>query len=253
MNYFYGIKNKEFNSELQVPLFQNRNPKPQDIYLYKAVIENSFWKISKMNNCKVNEDFYVIDSNNIESSDVFFLAFEKDLNNFDNTKLKDFNNFTNTTPAFRANLKILLNEGGFSSYQSEYPYSMIAKKGTLLSSVNSIANKEAEKNFIFIRNIYEKPINEKYFAYIVDVKKKKVEEKIEIQTNYTNSFELNKSLIKPEMFLITDKYLGIPMFVSIDQKHVSFEHTQPPHEYILGKNKFKKISELKKEINEIVN
>ena len=55
------------------------------------------------------------------------------------------------------------------------------------------------------------------------------------------------------MFLITDKYLGIPMFVSIDQKHVSFEHTQPPHEYILGKNKFKKISELKKEINEIIN
>ena len=253
MNYFYGIKNQEFNSELQVPLFQNRNPKPENISLFKAEIENSLWRISKMNDCKFNNDFYIIDSDRIESGDIFFLAYEKDLRNFDKTKLIDFNNFTNTTPAFRANFKILLKNGGFSSYQSEYPYSMVPKKGTLLSSVSSIGNKQAEKNFIFIRNIYEKPINEKYFAYIVDTKRKKVEEKIEIKTNYTNSFELKKSLIKPEMFLITDKYLGVPMFVSTDKKHVSFEHTQPPHEYILGKNKFKKIAELKKEINEIIN
>ena len=48
MNYFYGIKNQEFNSELQVPLFQNRNPKPENISLFKAEIENSLWRISKM-------------------------------------------------------------------------------------------------------------------------------------------------------------------------------------------------------------
>ena len=43
------------------------------------------------------------------------------------------------------------------------------------------------------------------------------------------------------------------MYVSVDNKHVSFEHTHPPHEYILSDNKFKKVSELKKEINEIIN
>ena len=43
------------------------------------------------------------------------------------------------------------------------------------------------------------------------------------------------------------------MFVSIKNKHISFEHTHPPHEYILSQNKFKKITELKEEINAIVN
>ena len=43
------------------------------------------------------------------------------------------------------------------------------------------------------------------------------------------------------------------MFVSIKNKHVSLEHTHPPHEYILSKNSFKKIAELKNEINEIIN
>ena len=65
--------------------------------------------------------------------------------------------------------------------------------------------------------------------------------------------ELKNSLIKPEIFLITKNYLGIPMYVSVKNKHISFEHTHPPHEYILSKNKFKKISELKNKINEIVN
>jgi hypothetical protein len=156
-------------------------------------------------------------------------------------------------PAYRANLKIMLNNGGFSSYQSEYPFTMIQKKGTILSSISSIANKDAEKNYIFIKNIYELPIFESFTAYLVNIRKKTIEEKIEIKTNYTNSFELNKKLIKPEIFLITKKYIGIPMFISIKNKHVSFEHTHPPHEYILSQNKFKKITELKEEINAIVN
>ena len=55
-------------------------------------------------------------------------------------KIKNFNNFTDTFPSFRSNFKIYLNNGGFSSYQSEYPYSMVNKKGTILSGVSSIAN-----------------------------------------------------------------------------------------------------------------
>ena len=83
--------------------------------------------------------------------------------------------------------------------------------------------------------------------------KKKIEEQFKIKTNYTNYFELKKSLIKPEIFLVSKNYIGIPMYVSVKSNHVSFEHTHPPHEYILSNNKFKKISDLKKEINEIVN
>ena len=45
------------------------------------------------------------------------------------------------------------------------------------------------------------------------LKKKKIEEKIEIKTNFTNFIELKKSIIKPEIFLVTDKYLGVPIYI----------------------------------------
>ena len=79
-----------------------------------------------------------------------------------------------------------------------------------------------------------------------------LEDEFVVKTNYTNCFEIKNSLIKPEIFLVTKKFLGIPMFISTNKNHVSFEHTHPPHEYILSQNKFKKISELKKEVNEII-
>ena len=95
----------------------------------------------------------------------FFLADETIFNEFDDNKLKDFNSFTDTSPAFRANFKIYLNQGGFSSFQSEYPYSMITKKGTILSSISSIANSDADKNYVLIKNIFEEPIEENFKAY----------------------------------------------------------------------------------------
>ena len=166
--------------------------------------------------------------------------------------LENFNKFTETSPAYRANLKIVLKNGGFSSYQSEYPFSMVCKEGSIISSVSSIGNIDAEKNYIIIRNILEEPKEEKFNAYLVDIKEKKIKEKIEIRTNFTNFFELSNFLIKPEIFLMTDKFLGIPIYMSIKNKHISFEHTHPPHEYILSKNKFEKITQLKKEIHEII-
>jgi hypothetical protein len=85
------------------------------------------------------------------------------------------------------------------------------------------------------------------------LKTKKIENSFEIKTNYTNCIEINKKLIKPEIFLATKEYLGIPIYVSLRNNYLSFEHTHPPHEYILSKDKFIKVSEIKKEINEIIN
>ena len=252
MNYFFGINNSEFSSELQIPLFQNRNKKPSNLLLYEATIYNNEWKIKQIDNRKINKDFYFLNSKDITNSNIFFLASPKDLEVKKN-KLENFNKFTETSPAYRANLKIVLKNGGFSSYQSEYPFSMIEKKGSILSSVCSLANRNADKNYIFIKNIFVDPIIESFDIYLVDIIKKKIEEQFEINTNYTNCFELKKSLIKPEIFLVSKNYIGIPMYVSVKNNHVSFEHTHPPHEYILSNNKFKKISDLKKEINEIVN
>jgi hypothetical protein len=253
MNYFFGIENSNFSSEIQIPTFQNRKGQPQNVLLYKAYIENNKWKIEELKNKKINKNFFLLEKEDIRNTDIYFLATESDFDSYDNLKLKNFNKFTDTTPAFRANFKIILKNGGFSSYQSEYPYSMTEKRGTILSSVSSIANKDAEMNYIFIKNIYTEPVFEDFNAYFVDIVNKTVEDKIPLKTNYTNSFKLKKELIRPEIYLITDKYLGVPMYVSVRNKHVSFEHTHPPHEYILSNNKFKKISELKKEINEIIN
>ena len=74
-----------------------------------------------------------------------------------------------------------------------------------------------------------------------------------ILTNTTNEVEIKKEFIKPDIFLFTKDFIGIPIYTSIHKNHISFEHTHPPHEYILSGDKFKKISELKLEINAIIN
>lgn len=253
MNFFFGIKNDIFKSEIQIPLFKNRVSKPLNIKLFKCYPKNGKWILNDISKTKVNEYFYILNNENILNNEIYFLADDKIYKDFDETKLKNFNSFTNTEPAYRANLKIYINEGGFSSYQSEYPYTMIAKKGTILSSVSSIANPDADKNYILIRNIFEKPIEEIYKAYLVNYKTKKIEETYEIKTNNSNCIEINKKLIKPEIFLITSEYLGIPIYVSMKNNFLSLEHTHPPHEYILSEDKFITVNNLKKELNEIIN
>ena len=123
---------------------------------------------------------------------------------------------------------------------------MITKKGTILSSISSLANSDADKNYVLIKNIFEEPIEENFKAYLVNYKTKSIEEKFEIKTNYTNCIEISNKLIKPEIFLTTDKYLGIPMYVSVKNSFLSFEHTLPPHSYLLSENRFIKVTNLKK-------
>ena len=253
MNFFYGISNDLFKSEIQIPLFQNRNFKKSNLKLFKSYPKNNKWILQEISTKKINDHFYILKNEDILSNEIFFLADETILNEFDDKKLKNFNNFTDTIPAFRANFKIYLNQGGFSSYQSEYPYSMVTKKGTILSSISSIANSDADKNYVLIKNIFEEPVEENFKAYLVNYKTKSIEVQFEIKTNYTNCIEISNKLIKPEIFLVTDRYLGVPMYVSVKNNFLSFEHTHPPHEYILSGNKFLKVTNLKKEINEIIN
>ena len=253
MNFFYGINNNLFKSEIQIPLFQNKNFKKSNLKLFKSFPKNNKWILQEISNKKkINDYFYILKNEDILDNEIFFLADETIFNEFDNKILKNFNNFTDTSPAFRANFKIYLNQGGFSSFQSEYPYSMITKKGTILSSISSITNSDADKNYVLIKNIYQEPIEENFNAYLVNYKTKSIEEQFEIKTNNINCIEISNKLIKPEIFLTTDKYLGIPMYVSVKNSFISFEHTHPPHEYILSKNRFIKVTNLKKEINEII-
>jgi hypothetical protein len=252
MNFFFGLKTETLFSEIQIPCFQNKHPKSKNVFLYQAFIENGIWKFERLDDCRINDDFFLIKKDLIENNKIYFIAEKKEINFFSNNELKNLSSFTQTWPAFRANLKLFIKDGGFSSYQSEYPYSMIIKNGTILSPINVLCNKEADKNFIFFRNIYKQPKHEIFNGYLVDIKKKTVETKFEFKTNYSNLVELKNDLIKPEIFFITEKYLGVPMFISTNKKHISFEHTHPPHEYILSNNRFELIKKLKTEINEII-
>jgi len=252
MNFFFGVSYENFRSELQIPIFQNRNPDTKNINLYEVFIENEKWKIIEKNKSFLNNEFYLLNDNDLNNSNIFFLASPDDLKNFNYLKLLDLNNFTNTSPDFRANLKIKYKNQGFSSYQSEYPYELVIKEGTTLSQISSLTDNEADENFLIFKNIFHLPIKKKFKGYFVNYDTKKVISECDLITNNSNFIKIKNSIIKPEIFFITKGFLGIPIYLSLKDGHLSLEHSHPPHEYILGKNKFKKVSELKKELNEIV-
>lgn len=255
MNYFFGINNNELSCKLTIPKFQNQQPEPQNHFkLYMAFIENYLWTIKKVK-CEQDNYFYYIDNVYIKKSVFFFLAKVEEIikfNEYNYKKLLNLNNFTDTSPSFRANMRIYNSFGGFSSYQSEYPYHMIPKNGSILTPISSLANKNAEYNKVFITNIYEKPIKEKFELFFVDIVLKKTLLKKEIFTNTINEIDIDKKLINSNVYLFTKKYLGVPVFVSFKNNHLSCEHTHPPHEYIMSNDRFLRIAELKKEVNEIV-
>jgi hypothetical protein len=224
--------------------------------LFQLEIINQSWKISNLNNIDSNNDFFKIDSDLIDNENIFCLAtkaeiLELEKNNY--SKLVNFNNFTDTSPHYRANLQVSIDGGGFSSYQSDYPFSMVTKKGSILSSLSSLCNKSADQNIIFLKNIYELPIQEEFCVFFVNIKAKEVLKKEIVSTNFLNEIIVEKEFINPEVFLFTDKYIGIPIFCSIHNMHISLEHTHPPHAYLMSENKFKLISELKREFSEIIN
>ena len=254
MNYFFGLKNKDLKSKITIPRFQNRGEINKEYKLYSAEAVDDRWKVLN-SNCDSDGNFYYIEDDLLNNKKIFFLAKSNEIKKLEEINYKyliDLNTFTNTWPDFRSNLRIYNEQGGFSSYQSEYPHSMIKKKGSVLSPISSLANRDAEQNKVFFINIYEKPIEEEFDVFFVDYFLKKIVFKKKIKTNFMNEIDIEKSFINPNIFLFTKPYIAIPIFVSIKNGHISFEHTHPPHEYILSKDKHKKASDLKREINEIV-
>ena len=254
MNIFFGITNNELKYRLTVPKFQNNSNPVKFFKLFSIKTNNNKWIINKVN-CNQDNFFYYVDCDNIEHNSFFFLAQDDEINQFKKSnfeKILNLNEFTNTIPAFRSNLRIYNSFGGFSSYQSEYPYEMTLKNGSIITPLNTLSNINADYNKVFITNIFHKPIKEKFKIYFIDINLKKILYNKEIYTNSLNEIEINKDFINPNVFLFTDKYLGVPVFVSCKNNHLSCEHTHPPHEYIISGDKYKKISELKKEMNEII-
>ena len=151
MNFFFGIEDKKFKSEITIPRFKNKGKVDTKYNLYQAEIYLNKWRVTKLDECILNNYFFQIKDNLIDNNKIFFLASEEELKKFDNDKIKNISDFTETSPEFRANLKTYIQDGGFSSYQSEYPFQMIIKKGNILTSISTISNKNADKNYLIFR------------------------------------------------------------------------------------------------------
>ena len=148
MNFFFSFKNSFIKSRITIPRFNNFGKYNKSLKVYEAKIEKNLWKIRAVV-CNFNDDFYFIDEKLTNNESIFFLA---EQNNFDliknngYAKLVNFNDFTRTSPVeYRSNLKIILQDGGFSSYQSDYPYYLIGKKGSILSPISNLLNNNNDK------------------------------------------------------------------------------------------------------------
>ena len=133
MNFFFGIKFLEFSSNLKIPIFQNQGHKKSNYNLYCINIKDNKWNI-ELYSSQSTDDFYMVNNYDCNNDNIFFLASDNEILNYKEKGFKNLiklNNFTLTSPAYRANLEINLKEGGFSSYQSEYPLQMINKKSKI--------------------------------------------------------------------------------------------------------------------------
>ena len=75
MNFFYGINNGLFTSEIQIPIFQNRKPKSIDISLFKGFPKNGRWIIEEIKERKINKDFFLLKGNEISNNEIYFFGY----------------------------------------------------------------------------------------------------------------------------------------------------------------------------------
>ena len=241
MNFFFSINNEKLDCSLTIPKFKNNEKINKKYILFSSQIKNNKWLIEEVT-CQNNENFYFLKNLDLDNHKIFFLAKKEEVkrkNIF--LELQNFNNYTDTMPDFRSNMKIEIKNKGFSSYQADYPYNLSLKTGNVLSPVSTLLNRSADKNIIFFKNIYFKPVKKEFFIYFVDVNKKKILHKVKAFTNQTNQINVESELIQSQNYIFSDGYLGIPIYVCIKNDHLSMEHT------------FEKIEKIKKEINEIIN
>ncbi len=252
MNFFFGIKSKNLSCKITIPKFQNFGKPKEDMNVYEAIVLENSWKIQKME-CGQNNSFFFIEDNSIENNKIFFLANDNEVSLMKKqNELIKINNFTNTSPAFRSNLRLSIPNKGFSSYQSEYPIEMTRKKGSILSPVSMLLNSNADINYIFLKNIYFKPRHDESNLYFIDYKKKKIIDKVKIKLNFLNEIKVEKNKISKDIFIYSEECLGIPIYVSIKDHHISLEHTHPPHHYILSEDRHKTVAKIKNEFKKII-
>lgn len=258
MNFFFGFQNEYISSEITVPKFSfdgeliSRNYK-----VFSAEPHSIFWKIERVK-IENTKNFYLIKNSEINNEKIFFLSKQEEIENklinrHELKKLYNFNDFLDDKIVeFRSNLKISIQNKGYSSYQSDYNFNLCKTGGNILSPLNSLLNKNAEINLIIFRNISLEPIKNKSKYYIIDLNAKEILDMGFVTNNTSNEIKICNKFVKDSVFFFTEGIIGIPIFVSLDNGHLSMEHTHPPHHYILSNNRFKIVNSLKDRFRKIV-
>jgi hypothetical protein len=219
--------------------------------LFSANIIKNKWIVSKVE-CTETSHFWTVISKNNEN-EIYFIASEQEaLLIQKENKLLDVNNFTTTIPMYRANLEIKNALGGFSSYQSEYPYGMTTRLGSLYSECGNLIFDQSRSVGVFIKNINFEPIQDSFPIFLYDDLKQEVIMNFDISLNRTNFIDLTKyKELLANCFLFAPKFIGIPIYVV---EHfdggLSFEHTHPPTESIAGPKRFSLIKGIRERANE---
>ena len=239
---------------MEIPKFQNRGKTDSNLRVFSASIKDQMWIIDAVD-CEEDVNFFYVAANEDNMNSIFFLATLSDVGakNIVVEKLKKYNDFSSTTPDYRANLCVSNLAGGFSSYQSEYPFNMTLRRGSIMSSISTLGNRSAMFNTIFIRNIFCEPINEEYPAYLVCKRDGIVKKTYKLRSNETSKINLTAEDFNPNHYIVTKGFLGVPIYLSESKEgHLSFEHTHPPHSNTHGSNRFANVMRLKNELLEII-
>lgn len=248
MNYFFFTSSEDYDCRLTVPKFRADGGTRRGNQLICARIVNSSWDFKIAEADEENDSFWYLDSGSFQQDDIFFIATAEELQRQKHEgSLIELNDFTHTDPAFRCNLAVSNSQGGWSSYQSEYPYRMIGKRGTIFSNIASLSNPEAKLNGCFLRNIFHQPIIESYRVLVFNALTNDVLLETSASSNQTNYISFDTLPTEQgELVLWAESFLGIPIYVSTDELHnISMEHTHPPHESVHGSDRFALVGKLK--------
>tara|TARA_B100000315_G_C14578033_1_gene588954 strand:- start:2186 stop:2953 length:768 start_codon:yes stop_codon:yes gene_type:complete len=254
MNFFFHTQNEFFDSLLTVPKFQNSGKRAGRQNLYCANVVSKRWNVSKVV-CEEDANFWKITGNQKNRDSIYFIAAGQEVSQIqEQNKLIDLNKFTNTLPDYRANLMIKNKVGGFSSYQSEYPFRMTTKLGTLYSDCGSLTGANGTLVGVFVKNIHIYPVEDDVPLYLYDDREGEVVSTLKVGLNRTTFIDLSDFKNRlAHCFLFAKNFLGVPIYViEYENGSLSFEHTHPPHEAIGGTKRFELVNMLRKKASEKV-
>lgn len=248
MVYFFHTYNNSLRSTLTIPKFTNQSKRIDGFKLFAAYIDSGKW-ITELAKAKELENFWIVDEITHNKNEIYFIASAEEAKRItESNQLLDLNTLTDTYPNFRANLKVQNEKGAFSSYQSDYPYYMTQKLGSLYSDCGMLTTSDCVSVGVFLKSVFKEPISDEREVRLYDQKSHKVLQVFKVRINDANYIDLTP--LKDELsscILYADEINIIPIFV-IDYADgsLSFEHTHAPHEFINGNDRYELVKKMKK-------